>query len=249
MHKRKGIGLIEVLVAVSIFALLVSLMTFSAGTVRRKAKQLICRSNLRQYSLAARMYVDNNEGHYPDAEKWLFKEGATGNPNRWHDKQFDIGKNNSLGGALWPCLAAKNVHVCPTFKTIAKLKGCQYCNDSIIKIEPQYSYSMNAYLGVGNHKKIETEDMVKKTHKIFLFSEENTWVIDGLNKTPFNDNSLLATKNGQNNCFATFHEAKIGETNKGYAYAAFVDGRVDRVCAWDKQDASYQLAWPLEKEN
>ena len=37
--------------------------------------------------------------------------------------------------------------MCPTFKRVAKHRGYPNCDGSNIPIKPQYSYSMNAYLG------------------------------------------------------------------------------------------------------
>lgn len=60
MNKR-GFTLIELLVVISIIALLLAILMPALSMVKEKAKSLLCRSNLRQISLAFVMYAMNND--------------------------------------------------------------------------------------------------------------------------------------------------------------------------------------------
>ena len=62
MCKRKAFTLVELLVVIAIIALLMSILMPALGRVKRQAKDTVCQSNLRQWSLIFRMYMDDNDG-------------------------------------------------------------------------------------------------------------------------------------------------------------------------------------------
>ena len=64
-RRRRGFTLIELLVVVAIIAILAALLLPALGAARERARDLTCKSNLRQYSIAVNEYTDDNEGYYP----------------------------------------------------------------------------------------------------------------------------------------------------------------------------------------
>ncbi|AQT70285.1 putative major pilin subunit [Anaerohalosphaera lusitana] len=62
MEKRKAFTLIELLVVISIIALLLAIMMPALGMVKEKAKNLVCKSNLRSISLACSIYGEEHNG-------------------------------------------------------------------------------------------------------------------------------------------------------------------------------------------
>lgn len=62
-----GFTLTEMLVAVSLVAMLFSLLVPALGKARDKARQIVCMSNLRQVSLGILNYAQDNEGWAPPA--------------------------------------------------------------------------------------------------------------------------------------------------------------------------------------
>src|SRR5688500_10315773 len=71
--KRSAFTLVELLVMIALIAILASLVlpALARGTVL--SKQIQCKSNLRQMSLAMGVYLDDNDGLYPTYE-WSAKE-------------------------------------------------------------------------------------------------------------------------------------------------------------------------------
>ena len=265
MNKRKGFTLIELLVVIAIIAMLMAIMMPVLGRVKEQAKNLLCRTNLRQYGIAERMYLDNNDGFFPTTFDWLFRDAEGRNdlgPGccQWHNASI------KRDGTLWPYLKDKEVHLCPTFKSYAKQTGCPGSNHiSSIRVEPQYSYSKNAYLNGDAQGAVRKEIQVIRPARVVSFSEENSWVIGDdksgwsptdLSYAPINDNNLLSrgdrqyhpyAPGGGGDCFATYHKTSSSKRNKGYANAVFLDSHVEQVCAWQPPDNTFKLLWPNRK--
>ena len=64
MRKERGFTLIELLVVIAVIALLLAILLPALQRVKRQAKAVGCRSNLRQWGLAFSMYTSENEGRF-----------------------------------------------------------------------------------------------------------------------------------------------------------------------------------------
>ncbi|MBI9015860.1 MAG: type II secretion system protein [Phycisphaerae bacterium] len=62
MKSKKGFTLIELLVVISIIALLVSILMPALAKAREKAKDVVCKSQLKQWGLAVFQYAEDNNG-------------------------------------------------------------------------------------------------------------------------------------------------------------------------------------------
>ena len=72
MRKQKGFTLIELLVVISIIALLMAILMPSLQRVRKQAKTVACRSNVKQWGLIWAMYTDENQSKFPDYLGYLW---------------------------------------------------------------------------------------------------------------------------------------------------------------------------------
>lgn len=62
----KGFTLIELLVVIAIIAMLLSIIMPSLKKAKEKAREIICKSNLKQWGYVAAMYGEDNGGKMVD---------------------------------------------------------------------------------------------------------------------------------------------------------------------------------------
>lgn len=66
MEKKKSFTLIELLVVIAIISILASMLLPALNQARDKAKDVKCKSNLKQLSNGWQMFCDDNDGRLPD---------------------------------------------------------------------------------------------------------------------------------------------------------------------------------------
>ena len=64
-YRKKGFTLVELLVVISIIALLLAILMPSLQAAREQAKRVVCASNLKQYGLAVYTYAADNDDSMP----------------------------------------------------------------------------------------------------------------------------------------------------------------------------------------
>ncbi|MCK4752620.1 MAG: type II secretion system protein [Planctomycetes bacterium] len=108
MQKRDGFTLVEILVVISIISLLMGILLPALGRVRRQAKDVVCRSNLKQWATILSMYAYDNDGY--------FLRGYTGDDSTVrHDQWMKV---------LWPYYSKEpTIRCCPMAKKVANPPG------------------------------------------------------------------------------------------------------------------------------
>jgi prepilin-type N-terminal cleavage/methylation domain-containing protein/prepilin-type processing-associated H-X9-DG protein len=233
--KKRAFTLIELLVVIAVIAILLAIMMPALRKVKEQAREVACRSNLKQYGIAGRMYLGDYDEKFPDPQRWLFAHSQTIAPCDWHDDSLQA------DGPLYAYLKNKKVNMCPTFYGWARVLGADHPqHNKSIPIDPQYCYTMNYYLGSGIPGGARKSTEVKNSSKLIFFSEENCWTIPDLSTYAVNNNILWITQNPPIDCLGTYHRTKGGDRDSGIANIVFVDGSVGTGLAKD----GYQLAYP-----
>jgi prepilin-type processing-associated H-X9-DG protein len=209
--------------------------------------------NLRQYYAAGQMYLEENNKLFPEPDEWLYTKTSDSKEHpigcRWHDREMSLwGQKSNVPeeykGKLWKYIKETGIRPCPIFRDCAKARGCENTQHNIeLEINPQYSYTMNGYLGSKQEAGVQNESEVRAPAEVFFFAEENSWSIRPdhpkysakwlkapLSTRALDDTALLITPTPQaKDCFATYHGASSKGFNRGSGNVVFIDGHVESV--------------------
>jgi prepilin-type N-terminal cleavage/methylation domain-containing protein/prepilin-type processing-associated H-X9-DG protein len=270
--KKRAFTLIELLVVIAIIALLLSILVPSLSKVKVAVEEVLCRSNIRQYGLAGKMYLDDYNSKFPNAWNSIYKSTDPDRQCQFHDEAKHPDKRPELAGSLWSYIGSGKVHYCQTFARFMKSGDPHPGHNPNIPIEPLFCYSMNAFLGGcenGNSIRYRvglTE--VRSPSRVVFFAEENGWTAPATGgqsvryTATLNDNALCGAPGHPQDsatwefaldldwktttyrdAFGSFHKTTLKKRNEGMANATFVDGHVGLV---DPRQTYYHIK-PMNK--
>lgn len=119
-RKHQGFTLVEILVVVSIIAVLMSILMPALGMARKQTKRLVCQNNLRQMAIAAHTYCSSFDEHYPIAY-YSFTVNRVFTSLCWDfttrkDWNQSPAEETVEPGLLWQGQTNVEIQQCPVFK-------------------------------------------------------------------------------------------------------------------------------------
>jgi prepilin-type N-terminal cleavage/methylation domain-containing protein len=145
MSDRKAFTLVELLVVISIIALLLAILMPSLQRAREQAKFLICKNNVHQFSIAVAAYAAEYDNYVPPLDPW-YNDSFTGSI----DVIFEGAKKGL--GILYPSYINKfSMFACPGDKYVVdRLKLNE--QQQIITPTTGHSNTPTSYLYFGGLK-------------------------------------------------------------------------------------------------
>ena len=220
--------------------------------------KMVCSSYLSGYGRGVHIYLDDSDGVFPEANEWLYSQKSDSKDHpigcRWHDRVMApdgtiLRENPEYRGKMWEYIGEWGIKPCPTFRRYARSRGCENPkHNGDIDISPQYSYTMNGYLGTTKEGGVLKVNEVREPSEVFFLSEENSWSLRPdhpkypvrwlsapLSTKALDDTALLISPTPEaKDCFATYHRTSSGGLDRGSGHVLLVDGHVDLINAEDQ---------------
>lgn len=114
LNASSGFTLIELLVVITIIAVLAGLLLPALARAKGMARKSACVSNLRQTGLAWRMYIDDNEGRFPDRRD--LKTTLPGGYKPWSTWPQSDPRSGWAGVVFSRLLPDKAIMRCPSIR-------------------------------------------------------------------------------------------------------------------------------------
>ena len=76
MRNLKGFTLIELLVVIAIIAVLMAILMPALNKAKEQGQRIVCKSNLKNYTLAVQMYADDNDDRFCVPQSCYFTQTA-----------------------------------------------------------------------------------------------------------------------------------------------------------------------------
>ena len=227
MHNKKGFTLIELLVVIAIIALLMGILMPALNAVRKKAKDVMCQSNLKQWGNIFLLYTNDNNGFFPI---------RTTSSGRWIDVLYNYYSGN------------EEIRLCATVKKIANpdmIQGIDWWGETFLAwgrvptwdagggrtVGVYGSYGINGYVYIPGTdpmykpaKRFWRTPAVSQASTIPMFLDCYFWCgwPDDDDTPPAYDGERIKTdENAMNRYFLNRHDGNIN--------AVFLDFTVQRV--------------------
>lgn len=115
MTQHRGFSLIELLVVISIVALLIGILLPALGAAREATRTAVCSSNTRQLAIAANVFAQDFEDHLPSAQDTQNPDLPSGYQSFWYGGgNFNTGDFRPDLGVMHGYLGNVDVAGCPT---------------------------------------------------------------------------------------------------------------------------------------
>ncbi len=111
---RAGFTLVELLVTISIIALLLAILLPALAAARDRARSMMCRSHLRQIAMAFEIYGEEHQGVWP--RPYRAAGGGVSQDSSWHrDEIFPVIYPTARPRPHWRATFDESIFRCPNW--------------------------------------------------------------------------------------------------------------------------------------
>lgn len=157
VYQSKGFTLVELLVVISIIALLLGILLPTMSKARQQAKKLVCTSNMRQVGIAVQAYIIDSKNHLPPSSCHII------NPDQYWLRILSKYTGEQL---LFHCPSDKSKNFVDWDKPLGEQQDKRYSSFAVnALLDPvcfRYGCSTNRYNRV---------DLIKKSMNCIWISE------------------------------------------------------------------------------
>jgi prepilin-type processing-associated H-X9-DG protein len=213
------------LVVIAIIAILAAMLLPALAKAKEKARQTKCVNNIRQLTLCALMYANDNNGTYAENNPTV---GLSGNSWIQGDMSDNVGTYGqvtpgiydstnpacNMSGRFWPCNTSQEIYHCPS--DIGNRNG-------VPKVR---SYSMNGWVGTiharGFAAGLSNYRCYLKETDVTVPGPARTWLLIDEHELSINDGWFVVDMSNSRP-FADFPATRH---NRGYGLS-FLDGHAE----------------------
>jgi prepilin-type N-terminal cleavage/methylation domain-containing protein/prepilin-type processing-associated H-X9-DG protein len=212
-NHRSGFTLLELLVSVSIIALLAAILLPAISQARAATRRTVCLSNLKQWAFAVQMYADCHKGRLPYRGQGIQPTTRLSMMDDWINAIPQFAESppyvELIAANQKPKAGDSTIWICPDTQSIDQLHGDDLDPSIAKQIDPStvFAYGMNMALSAPVNGRPDRIDRVGPLQTmVFMADALGPWC------------SVIPSKNGYSPV-----ARHVGKT----VNMAFLDGRVE----------------------